>query len=158
MTTQRHRVRGRTSRLVALSLLLALAAPMAVEARGAPDAGATAGDVVPAAPVTVVAAGDIATCSSTGDEATAALLDSIPGEVLVLGDNVYESGTLTGVQQLLRPELGAGEVPRTRPAAGNHEYGIANASGYFTATSAPPPATRARATTATTRQPGTSSS
>ncbi len=41
----------------------------------------------------LVGAGDIASCSSRGDEATAALLDAIPGTVYTLGDNVYDSGS-----------------------------------------------------------------
>src|SRR5712691_7334242 len=54
--------------------------------------------VTPAAAVTgatFVGAGDIASCSSTGDEATATLLDGIAGTVFTAGDNVYSSGTPT---------------------------------------------------------------
>ena len=51
----------------------------------------------PAAPaptaVTLLAAGDIASCASTGDEATAAILARQKGTVAVLGDAVYERGT-----------------------------------------------------------------
>src|SRR4051794_12135994 len=42
---------------------------------------------------TLLAAGDIASCSSSGDEATAKLLDGLAGTVATLGDNAYESGT-----------------------------------------------------------------
>ncbi|MGH9035161.1 MAG: hypothetical protein ACRD0O_05300, partial [Acidimicrobiia bacterium] len=54
--------------------------------------------VSPAAPAVgdpvLVGAGDIATCSRTGDEATAALLDQVVGAnpdatVFTTGDNVY---------------------------------------------------------------------
>src|SRR5215203_1446990 len=42
----------------------------------------------------LVGAGDIASCTSTGDEATASLLEGINGTaVATLGDNAYESGT-----------------------------------------------------------------
>ena len=41
----------------------------------------------------LVGAGDIASCQSSGDEATANLLDGISGTVFTLGDNVYEDGT-----------------------------------------------------------------
>src|SRR5215204_6907696 len=42
----------------------------------------------------LVGAGDIASCNSTGDEATASLLEGINGTVVAtLGDNAYESGT-----------------------------------------------------------------
>src|SRR5206468_596156 len=44
--------------------------------------------------VTLVGAGNIASCSSSGDEATAALLDNIPGTVYTTGDNIYSSGSL----------------------------------------------------------------
>jgi acid phosphatase type 7 len=37
----------------------------------------------------VVGAGDIASCSLSNDEKTANLLDTVPGTVLALGDNVY---------------------------------------------------------------------
>src|SRR5438132_319809 len=47
---------------------------------------------VPAA-VTLVGAGNIARCDRTGDEATAALLDAIPGTVFTLGDNARLYGT-----------------------------------------------------------------
>lgn len=36
----------------------------------------------------LVAAGDIADCARDADEATATLLDSLPGTVVTLGDNV----------------------------------------------------------------------
>ncbi|MEP7378988.1 MAG: LamG-like jellyroll fold domain-containing protein, partial [Chloroflexota bacterium] len=86
--------------------------------------------VVGGASVTVSAAGDIASCSSTGDEATAALLSTISGDVLALGDNVYESGTLTEFNNCYNPTWGQAKA-RTHPAPGNHEYGTANAAGYF---------------------------
>ena len=37
----------------------------------------------------LVGAGDISSCDNDNDEATAKLLDDIPGTVFVLGDNVY---------------------------------------------------------------------
>src|SRR4026207_1336884 len=42
-----------------------------------------------------VGAGDIADCSRTQDDSTAQLLDAIAGTIFTLGDNVYQSGTLT---------------------------------------------------------------
>ena len=41
----------------------------------------------------LVAVGDIASCSSDGDEATAALLDGLPGTIATLGDHAYREGT-----------------------------------------------------------------
>ena len=42
---------------------------------------------------TLLAAGDVASCRSGGDEATAALLARTPGTIALLGDAVYEYGT-----------------------------------------------------------------
>jgi hypothetical protein len=83
-----------------------------------------------APPATLVAAGDIASCSSSGDEQTAALVARIPGTVAVLGDNVYELGTPQEFGACYAPSWGRFKA-RTRPAAGNHEYGTPGASGYF---------------------------
>src|SRR5215212_7644215 len=69
----------------------------------------------------VVAAGDIASCESNGDEATAHLLARIGGTVLTLGDNVYEDGTAAEFRQCYDPSWGKYKA-RTRPAPGNHDY------------------------------------
>ncbi|MDQ2825792.1 MAG: metallophosphoesterase [Actinomycetota bacterium] len=82
---------------------------------------------------TLLAAGDIASCSSNGDEATAALLDARPNAtVATLGDNAYESGTATEFARCYDPTWGR-QKARTHPALGNHEYGVAKAAGYFAA-------------------------
>jgi acid phosphatase type 7 len=78
----------------------------------------------------VLAAGDIASCDSSGDEQTAALLDGHAGTVLTLGDNAYERGTLGEFQTCYHPTWGR-HKSRTRPAPGNHEYLTAGAAGYF---------------------------
>jgi acid phosphatase type 7 len=78
----------------------------------------------------LVGAGDIASCSSSGDEATAALLDDIAGTVYLLGDNVYDSGTATEYTNCYAPSWGRHKA-RTRPTPGNHEYNTANATGYY---------------------------
>jgi hypothetical protein len=80
--------------------------------------------------VTLVGAGDIATCTSSGDEATAKLLDGIPGTVFTAGDNVYNNGTATEFANCYAPSWGR-HKSRTRPAIGNHEYNTPGASGYF---------------------------
>lgn len=80
---------------------------------------------------TLLAAGDIASCDSTGDEATAALLDARPNAVVAtLGDNVYDSGTASEFANCYDPTWGR-HKGRTRPALGNHEYGVFRAGGYF---------------------------
>jgi hypothetical protein len=85
--------------------------------------GTSSGDPV------LVGAGDIASCSSTGDEATANLLDGISGTVFTAGDNVYENGT-TEFNNCYDPTWGR-QKARTRPSAGNHDYNTAGATGYY---------------------------
>src|SRR5688572_26267918 len=80
--------------------------------------------------VVVLAAGDIASCSKEGDEATAAVLDDIPGTVLVLGDAVYPSGSESEFLDCYEPNWGR-HKNRTRPTPGNSEYDTPDASGYF---------------------------
>lgn len=80
--------------------------------------------------IVLVGAGDIASCRSTGDEATAALLDSIPGVVFTAGDNAYESGTAGQYASCYEPSWGR-HRDRTLPVAGNHDYGTPGASGYY---------------------------
>jgi hypothetical protein len=78
----------------------------------------------------VVAAGDIADCESTGDEATAKLVANIEGTVLTLGDNVYERGSAEEYARCYDPTWGRFEK-RTKPTPGNHEYHTEGAEGYF---------------------------
>jgi len=95
----------------------------------ATTAGETAPTTVGGDPV-VLAAGDIASCSSEGDEATAALLAGRPGTVLALGDSAYETGSSSEYATCYGASWGA-EKARTRPAVGNHEYLTDGARGYF---------------------------
>ena len=78
----------------------------------------------------VVGAGDISSCTSTGDEATAKLLGSISGTVFTVGDNAYTEGSLAQYNNCYKPTWGAYKA-RTMPAVGNHEYRTPGASGYF---------------------------
>ena len=78
---------------------------------------------------TLVGAGDIAACTSSGDEATAALLDQIAGTVFTTGDNVYDNGTASEFQDCYGPSWGRHKA-RTRPTPGNHDWNTANAQGY----------------------------
>ncbi len=78
---------------------------------------------------TLIAAGDIADCTP-GAQQTAALVDTIPGTVAALGDLAYENGTAQEFANCYEPTWGRFKA-RTKPAAGNHEYGTAGASGYF---------------------------
>lgn len=75
-------------------------------------------------------AGDIALCSSTNDEKTANLLDSIPGTVFTLGDNAYEHGSAQEFANCYQPSWGR-HKSRTKPTVGNHEYDTSGAAGYL---------------------------
>jgi calcineurin-like phosphoesterase family protein len=78
---------------------------------------------------TLLAAGDIASCASAGDERTAALLDANQGTVLALGDNAYKHGTPEEFRTCFGPSWGR-HKRRIRPTPGNHEY-LSGGSGYF---------------------------
>jgi acid phosphatase type 7 len=78
----------------------------------------------------LLAAGDIARCGEPGAAATAALLRDRPGTVATLGDNAYPAGSKQQFADCYNPTWGV-EKARTRPAPGNHEYGMPGASGYF---------------------------
>ena len=78
----------------------------------------------------LVGAGDIADCGSSGAEATAALLDAIPGTVFTAGDNAYSSGTASEYANCYDPTWGRHKA-RTRPAPGNHEYNTSDAAPYY---------------------------
>ncbi len=70
-----------------LAAPLALAVTVATLWAGGPATGQVSGGPV------LVGAGDIASCRSTGDEATAGLLAGIDGTVATFGDNAYPKGT-----------------------------------------------------------------
>ncbi|HKT46965.1 MAG TPA: metallophosphoesterase [Candidatus Acidoferrales bacterium] len=78
----------------------------------------------------LVGAGDIADCRDlAGAEATAKLLEQIPGTVFAAGDLAYPDGTKENFECYDRTW---GRVKaRTRPAPGNHEFHSAGATYYF---------------------------
>jgi len=80
--------------------------------------------------IVFVGAGDISDCGNDNDEATAKLLDAIPGTVFTLGDNVYSSGTDTQYAQCFDPTWGRHKA-RTKPSPGNHDYNTSGATGYY---------------------------
>jgi acid phosphatase type 7 len=61
---------------------------------------------------------------------TAELLDSIPGVVFTTGDNAYPRGRPEDFEDCYHPSWGK-HRNRTRPSAGNHDFGTPGASGYF---------------------------
>ncbi len=78
----------------------------------------------------LVGAGDIADCKDlSGAEATARLLEQIPGTVMAVGDLAYPDGSRENFKCYERTW---GRVKaRTRPAAGNHEFHAVGATPYF---------------------------
>ena len=80
--------------------------------------------------MTFVGAGDIANGDNDYDEATASLLDAIPGTVFTLGDTVYPNGSAADFANHFAPTWGRHKA-RIIPAVGNHEYQTANAAGYY---------------------------
>jgi hypothetical protein len=101
-----------------------------------PPAGTVCGEPYRTiAPVTIVAAGDIAQCghgsaAASGAAKTAALIDAHDALVLTLGDNVYAKGTTAEFASCFQPTWGAFK-DRIRPSPGNHEYETSGAAGYF---------------------------
>ncbi len=77
----------------------------------------------------LVGAGDIADDGS-GAELTAELLETIPGTVVTLGDNVYVTGTYDEFINYYEPTWGRHKA-RTFPSAGNHDYDTPGAAGYY---------------------------
>ena len=100
-------------------------------APASPLGPAAQGAATPVATVTLVGAGNIARCDGTNDEATAALLDSIPGTVFALGDNAVPGGTLANYQTCYGPGWGR-HLARTAPVPGHQDYmSSPTADGYF---------------------------
>lgn len=85
---------------------------------------------LPAPDPVLVGAGDIASCESEGDEATAALLDGTEGTIFTTGDNAYPGGTFEQFTNCYDPTWGRFK-DRTFPSPGNHDYGTAGAEEYF---------------------------
>jgi hypothetical protein len=106
-------MRESVSLLASMFLGLLVAYGVAALAAG-PGVGQTA-------TVTLVGAGDIASCSQNNDSATARLLGRIPGTVFTLGDNVYPYATAKKFRNCYDPTWG-NHKRRTKPTAGNHEY------------------------------------
>ena len=80
-----------------------------------------------------VGAGDIATCSSVGDDQTAALLDRfarLGATVFSLGDHAYPKGTADQFANCYGSSWGRHKAI-TKPTTGNHEYMTPGAAPYL---------------------------
>ena len=108
-------------------------------ADGAAEPAGATGDIVvpPASTVSstetevILAAGDIAECTTdSGDEATAEILGQHPeATILTLGDNAYPEGRAEAFAKCYDPTWGKYK-DRTRPATGNHDFGVKDAAAY----------------------------
>jgi hypothetical protein len=78
----------------------------------------------------LVGAGDIASCDTDKSQATALLLDKIPGTVFTVGDHAYPKGTTQQFIDCYGLSWGR-HKQRTRPTLGNHDYESAQAAQYF---------------------------
>ena len=77
----------------------------------------------------LVTVGDIGDCTSNGDEATGALLETVGGTLLTLGDTAYEVGSAAEFANCFAPSWER-HKSRIIAVAGNHEYGV-SAAPYF---------------------------
>ena len=107
--------------VVAAAVLVALAPTSGISSSATGSADQTA---------ILVGAGDIADCKDlSGAEATAKLLDKVPGTVMAVGDLAYPDGSK---ENFACYDKTWGRVKsRTRPAPGNHEFHAAGATPYF---------------------------
>lgn len=84
-----------------------------------------------AEPKVLLAAGDIAECPTSGDEATAEIVERFPGAtVAALGDNAYPRGSVRDYRDCFDPSWGRFR-DRIRPATGNHDFSTKDAGGYY---------------------------
>ena len=98
--------------------------PVAASPTATPPPSDSANDPV------LVGAGDIGDCTTDNDEATAALLDDIPGTVFTAGDNAYPNGTAAQFEDCYDTTWGR-HKQRTRPIPGNHDYNTPGARAYL---------------------------
>ena len=126
----------------ALALVLLVACGPRVEV-SLPPADAPATAVAIAGAAVLIGTGDIASCTSTGDEATAQLVDSVlkadsaagvENHVFTLGDNVYPRGSARDFERCFTPSWGDPTrriMKWIRPSPGNHEHDTDWAAPYY---------------------------
>ena len=112
-----------------LAALLGLVALVA--GCGSDEEARVASPPPPTAVARVVAAGDIASCGTDADEATARLARRLrPHAILTLGDNAYPDGSSEDYDECYADGWGQ-FVGKTYPTPGNHDYETPRATGYF---------------------------
>ena len=108
-----------------------------------PPADAPAEEVALSGASVIIGAGDIAVCGSTGDDSTAAIVDSVlkadsaakvEDAVVAIGDLAYQSGTQRDFIDCWNGSWGDSTkriMKWIHPTPGNHEYVSAGAAPYF---------------------------
>jgi len=109
-----------------------------------PPADAPAEEVALSGASVIIGAGDIARCESTGDDSTAAIVDSVlkadsaakvEDAVVAIGDLAYQSGSKRDFIDCWNASWGDSTkriMKWIHPAPGNHEYVSPGAAPYFT--------------------------
>ena len=78
----------------------------------------------------IIAAGDIGRCDSKADDKTGQLVSTLPGTVLLLGDDAYNNGTAKEFTGCYAPSWGP-LLFRTWASPGNHDHYTVGATPYF---------------------------
>jgi hypothetical protein len=78
----------------------------------------------------LLAAGDVASCWSSGDESVSRLLDTMAGTIAIVGDTEQNHGRADEFAGCYDPSWGRHNA-RTMPAIGDHEYITSEANGYW---------------------------
>src|SRR5947207_11228778 len=112
---------SRQFRRVSPFLVTALFAYCAKDALpGGPTPTSVSSPNVPAG--VLVGAGDIGFCGTSGAEATARVLDQLPGTVFTAGDNAYDTGSRAEFTASYAP-TSRRHLASTRRMIGYHDYG-----------------------------------
>jgi 3',5'-cyclic AMP phosphodiesterase CpdA len=91
--------------------------------------GSTTTASEPAAPVTIVGAGDIAGDRDAATATARLIAAADPDAVFTTGDNAYPDGSTSDYAEQFAPTWGPLKE-RTHPVPGNHDYNTEGAAGY----------------------------
>jgi hypothetical protein len=121
-------IRGKVARLGSWSrTFLGLSTAAVLSGGCGSERGPAPFEPVPVAAEVVLAAGNIAKCGSTMDDATGRILDTIPGTVFTLGDNAFPEEDPAPYNNCYAPTWGR-HKHRTYATLGNHEYSAGTAA------------------------------
>jgi hypothetical protein len=131
-------------RVLAFSILLLACKDEERPTQPPPPGDASAREVALAGAAVLIGAGDIGVCGTTGDERTAAIVDSVlrvdsmakvEDAVFTMGDNAYPSGSQGATDDFRRcfaASWGAKRIMRViHPSIGNHDYQTVSGPGYY---------------------------